>query len=146
LQRKELLVLLDLPAGSLTQRTLIFAVRTHPELPASTQGELISVLASESESHSQHQANINLQGHHQWESRFHRINARLPAGMLAQEVCAESWPGQGLFEAAIECVHSWRQSPGHWSAVRTQQSYFGYDMKRGRNGVWYATGIFARRH
>jgi hypothetical protein len=29
--------------------------------------------------------------------------------------------------------------------VRSRQSFFGYDMKRGRNGVWYATGIFARR-
>jgi hypothetical protein len=146
LARNELLVLLDLPAGSLTQRTLIFAVRTHPEQPASTQGQLVSLLAAESESHAQHQADIALQGHHQWEARFHRINAKLPPGMLAQEVCAESWPGQGLFEAALECVHSWRQSPGHWSAVGAQQTFFGYDMKRGRNGVWYATGIFARRH
>lgn len=145
LKTTELLVLLDLPAGSITQRTMIFAVRTHPERPASTTGRFASVLAKESESHSQHQANINVQGHHNWESRFHRINARLPSGMLAQEVCAESWPGQGLFDAAIECVRSWRHSPGHWSAVRARQSFFGYDMKRGRNGVWYATGIFARR-
>jgi hypothetical protein len=145
LTQKELLVLFDLPSGSITQRTMIFAVRTHPEKPASTTGQLTSVLAQESESHSQYQANIGVQGHHRWESRFHRINARLPMGMLAQEVCAESWPGQGLFDAAIECVHSWRQSPGHWSAVRSRQSFFGYDMKRGRNGVWYATGIFARR-
>jgi hypothetical protein len=145
LTQQELLVLLDLPAGSITQRTMIFAVRTHPEQPASTTGQFASLLAQESEGHSQYQADIRVQGHHRWESRFHRINARLPAGMLAQEVCAESWPGQGLFEAAIECVRSWRQSPGHWSAVRARQSFFGYDMKRGRNGVWYATGIFARR-
>jgi hypothetical protein len=31
--RRELVALLDLPNGSLTQRTLIFAVRTHPEGP-----------------------------------------------------------------------------------------------------------------
>jgi hypothetical protein len=83
LGRSELLVLLDLPAGTLTQRTMIFAVRTHTEMPASTQGEFISVLAAESESHSQHQANITLQGHHQWESRFHRINARLRDDLTA---------------------------------------------------------------
>src|SRR5262249_50266562 len=29
----KLSILLDLPRGTLTQRTLIFAVRTHPELP-----------------------------------------------------------------------------------------------------------------
>jgi hypothetical protein len=144
LSREQTAVLLNLPAGSLTQRTLIFAVRTHPEKPASADKEFYPVLAEESESHAKHQANINLQGHHNWNTRFHRINGRLPGSMLSQEVCAESWPGQGLVDAAIECVHSWRQSSGHWNAVSGQQPLFGYDMKRGSNGTWYATGIFAR--
>jgi hypothetical protein len=137
--------LLNLPPGSLTQRTLILAVRIHSESPRSTTGEFSPLLSEEAEHHSRHQANITLQGHHQWESRFHRINAKLPNALLAQEVCAESWPGQGLLAAALECVHSWRQSPGHWEAVRTGHPLFAYDMARGRNGVWYATGIFARR-
>ena len=141
----KLTVLLDLPPGSLTQRTLIYAVRTHPDRPASASSKLSPVLAEASESHATHQASITLQGHHQWESRFHAINARLPAGLISQEVCAESWPGQPLVEAAIECVDSWRQSPGHWEAVSTWPELFAYDMKRGHNGVWYAAGIFARK-
>ena len=136
-------VILALPAGTLTQRTMIFAVRMHPERPESTTGTLSTVLSSEAESHSMHQASIRLQGHHNWNSRFHSINGRLPQMMMAQEVVAESWPRQRLVDAAIECVHSWRQSPGHWSAVRRAHSLFGYDMKLGENGVWYATGIFA---
>jgi hypothetical protein len=142
---QRLTALLELPLGTLTQRTLIFAVRTHPEQPASAKSHLSPLLASETESHAAHQANITLQGHHHWESRFHAINARLPAGLVAQEVCAESWPGQSLVEAADECVSSWRQSPGHWQAVAARHALFGYDMKRGVNGVWYATGIFAQR-
>lgn len=141
-----LAVLLDLPAGSLTQRTLIFAVRTNPEQPASANGEIFEPLVEEAQSQAAYQAQIRLQGHHYWESRFHRINGELPDGLLSQEVCAESWPGQGLIAAALECVHSWRQSPGHWSAVRGQHRFFGYDMKRGDNGIWYATGIFSVRH
>lgn len=138
-------VMLGLPQGSLTQRTMIFAVRIHPEAPASTQGEFNPVLASEAESHSRRQARIRLQGHHDWESRFHQINARLSGDASGtQEVVAESWPGETLVEAAMECVDSWRHSPGHWSAVRSRHRAFGYDMKRGSNGVWYATGIFAR--
>jgi hypothetical protein len=135
-------VILNLPEGSLTQRTMIYAVRTHPERPASTKGEFNSVLAEEAESHSDHQANIRVQGHHNWNNRFGRINRRLSGSAAAQEVVAESWPGQHLVEAAVECVHSWRQSPGHWSAVRGRHSRFGYDIKRGNNGIWYATGIF----
>lgn len=137
-------VLLDLPPGSLTQRTLIYAVRLHPEGPRSTHGLSNPLLMEEAEKHSRYQASIGIQGHHAWDRRFHAINARLPSGTIAQEVCAESWPGQDLFAAAIECVHSWRQSSGHWSAVSGHQTFFGYDMKRGSNGVWYATGIFGR--
>jgi hypothetical protein len=141
---ERLAVMMDLPEGSLTQRTMIYAVLTHPEKPASAHGKFVPELAEESESHSRHQANIRVQGHHHWESRFHRINARLGRGLTAQEVVAESWPGQDLVEAAEECVHSWRQSSGHWSAVRARVPVFGYDIQRGRNGIWYATGIFGR--
>lgn len=142
---RQVAVMLDLPPGTLTQRTLIYAVRTHPERPASADGELLPELQREAESHSSYQARILRQGHHQWEVRFHRLNALLPRGLVAREVCAESWPGQSLVEAAIECVRCWRLSSGHWSAVRARQSAFGYDMKRGRNGVWYATGVFGGR-
>ena len=97
---------------------MIYAVRIHPEHPASTQGQFHTVLADEAKSHAKHQAAILLQGHHSWDTRFHRINARMPSGVLAQEVVAESWPNESLVEACIDCVHSWRQSPGHWGAVR----------------------------
>jgi hypothetical protein len=139
----KLAVLLDLPRGTLTQRTLIFAVRTHPELPQSASGGLSPVLRRETELHAGHQAQIALQGHHNWSARFQAINDELSGGLVAREVCAESWPGQNLIEAAVECVHSWRQSSGHWDAVRSRHTAYGYDMKRGRNGVWYAAGIFA---
>jgi hypothetical protein len=141
---KQMCTILDLPPGTLTQRTLIYAVRIHPEAPASTVGKADNNLLLEAEKHSKHQADIRLQGHHSWDSRFQQINAKLPGGLTAIEVCAESWPGENLVEAAIECVHSWRQSSGHWSAVRQRHRVFGYDMKRGSNGIWYATGIFGR--
>ena len=138
-------VILDLPPGTLTQRTLIYAVRIHPERPASADSEASCELLKEAESHSEHQAAIRVQGHHRWGSRFRRIVARLPGGLSAREVCAESWPGENLVEAAIECVRCWRLSDGHWGAVRAGNRCFGYDMKRGSNGVWYATGIFGAR-
>jgi hypothetical protein len=142
--KSQLAVMLDLPKGTLSQRTLIWAVRSHPEQPASASTAVFPVLAEETEKHSIHQASMTLQGHHNWGSRFHSINARLPGGLASREVCAESWPGQNLVEAAEECVHSWRQSSGHWDAVSRQHVYYSYDMKKGRNGVWYATGIFAQ--
>lgn len=145
LDADKLQVLLELPTGTLTQRTLIYAVRTHAEKPQSTTGVFDPLLASETQKHSVHQASITLQGHHNWDRRFQLISAKLPDRLLAQEVCAESWPGQNLVEAAEECVHSWRQSSGHWSAVSGAHPRYGYDMKRGKNGVWYATGIFGRR-
>jgi hypothetical protein len=138
-----LAVILDLPPGTLTQRTMVYAVRTHPESPASARGPMSRTLATEAQSHSRHQASIGVQGHHNWDSRFHRINGKLP-GLTAQEVVAESWPNEDLEAACVDCVHSWRQSPGHWSAVQGRHRMFGYDIKRGLNGIWYATGLFAR--
>jgi hypothetical protein len=144
--RKEALsIILDLPPGTLTQRTMIYAVRIHPEAPASTQGQFHAVLADEAKMSADHQASILVQGHHSWDARFQRINAKLANGLMAQEVVAESWPNEGLVEACVDCVHSWRQSPGHWGAVRSRHPIFGYDIKRGRNGIWYATGIFGLR-
>ena len=142
---KQMQVILDLPPGTLTQRTLIYAVRTHPDRPASADGQIDENLLKEAEKHSKHQARIRLQGHHRWAARFPRISALLPRGLTAREVCAESWPGESLVEAAVECVRCWRFSSGHWSAVRAPQRCYGYDMKRGRNGIWYATGIFGGR-
>jgi hypothetical protein len=140
--QQHLAALLDLPEGTLTQRTLTWAIRTHPEAPASAYSTPSKFLFTSAESHSNHQANIGVQGHHNWESRFHTISGAV--GGSASEVVAESWPGQNLVEAAEECVHSWRQSPGHWNGVRSRHAVFGYDMKRGNNGIWYGTGIFGR--
>ena len=138
---EQMAVILTLPPGTLTQRTLIYAVRVHPDHPASTDGEPNPTLLEEAQNHSQYQADICVQGHHAWGSRFARIFSRLPGVAAPREVCAESWSGQNLVEAAIECVRCWRLSSGHWSAVCTRSRFFGYDMKCGANGVWYATGI-----
>ncbi len=138
---RELAAMLDLPPGTLTQRTLIYAVRTHPDAPRSAGGLPHHEMLSESQSHSTYQASITVQGHHDWESRFQRINANL-GDLLSREVVAESWPGESLLDAAIECVHCWRQSEGHWDAVSSPHAEYGYDMQLGSNGVWYATGLF----
>jgi hypothetical protein len=135
-----LAVALDLPPGSLTQRTMIWAVRIHPEAPASTVGAFHPTLASGATYHSAYQANIGVQGHHNFESRYHGLTA---AGGEVSEVVAESWPGQNMIDSCIDCVHSWRHSSGHWNGVRRRHRAFGYDIRRGRNGIWYGTGIFA---
>ncbi|MGQ9769543.1 MAG: hypothetical protein ACUVQG_03220 [Thermogutta sp.] len=138
-------IILTLPPGSLTQRTMVYAVRVHPERPKSILGRPDPFLFKEAEKHSAYQARIRLLGHHFWETRFHRIIETLQNESTASEVCAESWPGQGLLQAALECVRCWRLSPGHWRSVSSNQDAYGYDIKKGSDGIWYATGIFANR-
>lgn len=137
---EHLAVVLDLPPGTLTQRTLVFAVRIHPEKPASTRGTIDPTLVAEAKQHSSYQARIRLQGHHHWGQRFPRL-ARL-IGLAPQEIVAESWPQESLVDAAVDVVDSWHHSSGHWQAVYSPQKRFGYDMKKGSNGIWYATGLF----
>jgi hypothetical protein len=134
--------LASLPAGTLTQRSLILAVRIHPDGPLSCSGACDPVLSREATAHSDHQARIRRQGHHDWQARSQRIHAAVPGG-YPTEVCAESWPNQDLIDSCVDCVASWRQSSGHWNAVKKPQSAFGYDIRRGGDGIWYATGIFA---
>jgi hypothetical protein len=137
--------LADMPAGTLTQRSMILAVRIHPENPRSTEGEADPVLASEAASHSEHQASLGNQGHHNWSTRSRRILSAVSHSVSSPvEVVAESWENQDLLDSCVDCVSSWRQSSGHWNAVRSRHKIFGFDIRRGLNGIWYATGIFAR--
>jgi hypothetical protein len=129
-------MLASLPEGSLTQRSMILAVRIHPERPRSTEGLCDPLLCGEAESHSSHQARVRRQGHHGWETRAPRL------GGAAAEVCAQSWENQDLMDSCVDCVASWRQSGGHWRAVSGTHPAYGYDIRRGGDGIWYATGIF----
>jgi hypothetical protein len=136
--------LADLPPGTLTQRSMILAVRIHPEHPQSTAGRCDPLLCEEAAAHSAHQARIRRQGHHDWGMRSQRIVGRAGGAGSAAEVCAESWENQDLLDSCVDCVASWRHSSGHWNAVRSPQTAYGYDIRRGSNGIWYATGIFLR--
>lgn len=140
-QNSHLHVMLDLPPGTLTQRTMIWAVRTHPEGPASTYGTFHPSLASGATQQSSYQASVGVQGHQNFESRYGQLSGA--AGGSVSEVVAESWPGQNMIDSCIDCVQSWRHSPGHWRGVAGRHRAFGYDIRRGRNGIWYGTGIFA---
>jgi len=133
---------LDLPSGSITQRTMIWAVRIHPEHPASTKGEFHPVLAEAAEEHSEYQARVGVQGHQNFSGRFQRIRSKTDAGR-GSEVVAQSWEDQGMIDSCLDCVRSWRHSPGHWGAVRSEHEKYGYDIRRSRRGIWYGTGIFA---
>ena len=137
--QQDLCLLAGLPAGSLTQRSMIFAVRRHADAAKSADGHCDSMLCDAANAHSAHQARLQNQGHHGWEKRSQQLSQRYGS---ASEVCAESWPDQDLLDSCIDCVSCWRQSPGHWRAVSSEHSAFGYDIQKGKNSIWYATGIF----
>lgn len=140
---RHLPAMLNLPAGTITQRTMIWAVRTHPDRPASTQGGHDRHLARAASEHSRYQARLGRQGHHRWGSRFQILRRLLGFRYAPVEVVAESWPGQTMIDACVDCVASWRQSSGHWRAIKSRQGLYAYDIKQGANGIWYGTGIFA---
>jgi hypothetical protein len=134
-------VMLNLPPGTITQRTMIWAVRIHPERPQSTHGHFNPGLAAGAAQHASYQASVGQQGHQNFGSRMHHLTAASGA-MGVSEVCAESWPGQNMIDSCIDCVDSWRHSSGHWRGVSNFHRSYGYDISLGRNGIWYGTGIF----
>jgi len=147
---KEICTILDLPSWcSLTQRSMIYAVKVHPERPQSVECTCHPALMRHAQRHSVVQASMHYQHH----ANLIAVSAQLQAeaGIAfasASEVVAESWGnwvgGENVLEAAFSCVDAWRQSPGHWGAVSRMHRVFGYDIAKGSNGTWYATGIFGR--
>jgi hypothetical protein len=145
----EVKLILDLPPrATLTQRSMIYAVTVHPERPQSIRGLGHFAFLGHAERHSQRQAAMRHQHHANLIASLGTISSE--AGEYlgnGSEVVAESWGnfvgGETVLEASFSCVDAWRHSSGHWSAVSRPHRYFGYDIAKGANGTWYATGIFA---
>lgn len=142
-------LILDLPRTcSLTQRSMIYAIQVHPERPQSVLCECHRSFMDHARRHSLRQASMRHQHHADIIAASNRFQAEAGIGIGgASEVVAESWGmvvgGENVLEASFSCIDAWRHSPGHWGAVSRNHRYFGYDIARGSNGTWYATGIFA---
>ncbi len=135
-------VALGLPAGTITERMMVWAVRIHPERPQSTVGTMHPELVALATKHSEYQAQIGVQGHQNFETRAQKVRFVTHSNEVS-EVVAESWENQDLVDSCIDCVASWRQSPGHWAGVSSRHRLYGYDIRKGSNGIWYGTGLFA---
>ncbi len=146
---REVCVLLDLPPRlTLSQRSMIYALKVHPEQPRSVHAHGHAAFMRHAERHSARQAALQRQHHADIISVSNHLSNEVgEATRGGSEVVAESWGrvvgGENVLEAAFSCVDAWRHSPGHWGAVSRPHRYFGYDLCRGANGTWYATGIFA---
>lgn len=106
-------------------------------------GKQHPVLQAMAQRHADYQARVGVQGHQGWNSRVKELYRDVPDCGTFSEVANESWPGQNANFAAREMYKSWRQSPGHWSAVNGAHSYWGYAMSYSqRKRTWYAAGVF----
>jgi hypothetical protein len=145
----QIAITLDLPAiASLSQRSMIYAVRVHPEVPQSVFSVCHPAFLEHAQNHSRQQANTGRQHHANLGAAMGWLQGRSGVGFSgASEVVAESWGrfvgGENVLEASFSCINAWRGSPGHWGSVSRRHSYFGYDIAQSGNGTWYATGIFA---
>lgn len=125
----KVLAVLSLPPGSLTQRSLVWAFRIHPERPQSVYGTACPQLMAHCRRHCGTQCATSNQHH-------------AVGHPGSTEIVAESWPwNKNVVDAAIDIVQSWRGSPGHWGAASRFWSRYGYDMKTDGQ-KWYATGVF----
>jgi hypothetical protein len=143
-------ITLDLPAyATLSQRSMIYAVRVHPELPQSVFSACHPAFLQHAEEHSRRQASAGRQHHANLGAVMGTLQGRVERGFSgASEVVAESWGrfvgGENVLEAAFSCIDAWRGSSGHWGSVSRRHTYFGYDIAQSSSGTWYATGIFGQ--
>jgi len=134
-------IFLNLPPGTLTQRTLTYAVRIHPDKPLSSNGEALPLIGQVATKHALYQAETGVMGHQNFGTRSHNVVEALGGGMPS-EICAESWSDESMFEGAIGCMRAWRNSSAHWAIARKNHRFYGYDMAKGKNGAWFAVGFF----
>lgn len=134
-------IMLELPRGTITQRTLTYVLRTHPEQPASVWGQGDPMLFEQCRSASQLMVNYGSVGHHDWGNRSALVGGHF--GVSPMEV-ASIGGGATLFEAAQSAVNVWRGSGVHWGMMITPNRFFGYDMVQAPNGTWFANGIFVQ--
>jgi len=138
---QQVVTFLRLPQGTLTQRTLTYAVRIHPDQPLCSEGEAPPIMVQLATEHALSQAERGILGHYNFSQRSSRAKDVLGGGMPS-EICAQSRSGIGLYEGAIACMRLWRYSSAHWSIAKKNHRYYGFDMAHGKNGAWYAVGFF----
>ena len=146
---KQVQITLDLPAkATLTQRSMIYAIRVHPEVPQSVYCVCHPAFMQHAQAHTKRQASMNNQHHADLIATSNWLRTQGANFSGASEVVAESWGrfvgGENVMEGSFACIDAWRHSSGHWGAVAGRHSYFGYDICQARDGTWYACGIFGR--
>jgi hypothetical protein len=143
----QLQVILDLPPATLAQRSLIYAVRVHPERPQSAHGEPHAAFLGHAESHSARQASTQYLHHADFGVVLPKLEEQVGRELTSPfEVVVESGllPERShVLEAAYASVDIWRHSPPHWYAVSRAHRYWGYGLVRSPSGSWFATGFFA---
>jgi hypothetical protein len=145
---EQIKIMLSLPAkATVTQRSMIYAIRVHPEVPQSVYCDCHPAFLAHAQAHTQRQANMNHQHHADLIATSNWLRTQGANFGGASEVVAESWGrriagDESVIEGAFCCVDMWHHSPGHWGAVAGQHSYFGYDICQAQDGTWYACGIF----
>lgn len=118
-----------------------FCAPQHPALPYYSAEHLeLSKLA---EQHARSMARRCRQDHNGWEGGRFYSSMRASGCPEVSEICAESWPGQTLWEASLDAWKCWQQSPSHWRTANGRPTLYGAGIARGRNGVWYSCIVAA---
>lgn len=124
--------LLTLEPGTLTQRTLTWAVRVSKghgsnQRLRSADGRPNEALRLGARRNSQLQCRMGV-GHF--------------AGGLTGPEIASPGPGQDIVDAALNMVRIWSTSPPHYGVMVRYHAEHGYDMWPSSTNHWYGTGRF----
>lgn len=134
-------IILTLPPGSITQRALIYAMRTHPSAPqGANYGMFSGYLGYLANNHSVMMTSMGV-GHHNWGARAGQVTAS--TGRSPSEVAAATGNSY-MLDAAYDLVTQWRNSSAHWVIMSPPASVYALDMVQSPGGGWFGTGIFAR--
>jgi len=109
------------------------------------ESEIQPLLMEMATRHAKYQADHNNQGHQLFQQRVEELYRTLGQYKYS-EIAAESWKWQEAdspLALGTEMFKCWFKSAGHWSVASKKHKYFGADMAKSSEGIWYAAILVA---
>ncbi|NQV24786.1 MAG: hypothetical protein HQ518_10495 [Rhodopirellula sp.] len=141
----ELTLTLNLPKGSISQRTLLFAIRkTIPDSNLSMR-EFSPTLIELARRNSRYMANAGQAGHFDQEIREQRIEAEFGPQAELKELVFATESDTTIHDAALQAVTSWIGTPESFEVLDTPATAMGMEMfQNSESGRWFVTCFVVR--
>lgn len=143
--KRELQTLFQLPAGSVSQRTLLFTIRTQVPETGLAMRRFSDTLSEMATRNSRYMAHLEQTGSFELEQRQEKVAKEFgPQAALRELVFATDSPTT-IQDAALQAVAAWMTTSENFDTLNGSAAAMGMDLFQSpESGRWYATCLIVR--